>query len=162
MNILIVSSYYYPELGAASNRIQLMAEHLKKGGCEIEVLCPLPNYPMGRIFEKYRNKIFVSEFINKVKIFRYFIYPSNSTNPFFRIISMLSFALSLWFFAFKINSIRKKDLIIIQNSPLLVSFSANILFKFIFRKKTVLNVSDLWPLSGLELGIFKKGFFITF
>ena len=162
MNILIVSSYYYPELGAASNRIQLMAEHLTKEGCKVEVLCPLPNYPSGKIFEKYRNKLIISEYINNIKIFRHFIYPSNSSNSFLRILSMLSFALSLWLFAFRINLIKQKDLIIIQNSPLLVSFSANILFKLIYRKKTVLNVSDLWPLSGLELGVFKKGFFYNF
>jgi len=157
VKILIVTNYYYPEIGAAASRIQLMAENLQKQGFNVEILCPLPNYPKGRVFNGYRKKIFVHEIINKTKVFRYFISPSNSSNLILRIFSMFSFAISLWLFAFKIKSIKQKDLIIIQNSPLLVSFSANYLFSYIYKKKTILNVSDLWPLSALELGVMKKG-----
>jgi glycosyltransferase involved in cell wall biosynthesis len=159
MKVLVITNYYYPEIGAAANRIKLMSENLHNQGFEVEVLCPLPNYPRGRIFEEYRNKIFKREFINKINVFRYFIFPSNSSNPLLRAISMCSFAFSIWLFAFRVKLIKNKDLVIIQNSPLLVSFSANIIFGCIYNKKTILNVSDLWPLSAHELGVMKKGIF---
>jgi glycosyltransferase involved in cell wall biosynthesis len=162
MKLIIVSNYYYPETGAAPNRITNLAEGLAEMGNEIEVICPLPNYPQGKIFENYEGKFHQKELLNKIKIHRYWIYPSVSGNPALRVISMFSFALSLWAFAINRKKIHGSNWIIIQNSPLLVSFSAIILFKKLFRKKIVLNISDLWPLSALDLGVVKKGRFYGF
>lgn len=45
MKILLVSFYYYPELGAAPSRITNMAEGFIAEGAEVDVLTCLPNYP---------------------------------------------------------------------------------------------------------------------
>ncbi|MFT4800329.1 MAG: glycosyltransferase involved in cell wall biosynthesis [Flavobacteriaceae bacterium] len=159
MKILIVTNYYYPETGAAPNRVTLMAEQLQFLGAEVEVICPLPNYPHGTILKGYKFKLFKIEKINNIKLYRFFIFPSISKAFSARIFSMFSFAFSLWLFAFNYKSIKNTNLVIVQHSPLLVSFSAIVLFKKLFRKKIILNVSDLWPLSALELGVIKKGNF---
>lgn len=134
-----------------------MAEQLQLLGAEIEVICPLPNYPHGKILKGYGFKLFKIERINNIKLFRFFIFPSISKAFITRIFSMFSFAFSLWLFVFNYKSIKKTDLVIVQHSPLLISFSAIVLFKKLFRKKIILNVSDIWPLSALELGVIKKG-----
>ena len=70
---------------------------------------------------------------------------------------MFSFAVAVWFFALKVRMIKKYDRIIIQSPPILVAYSAMILFKCLYRRTTILNVSDLWPASAVELGAVKEG-----
>ena len=159
-NIVIISNYYPPEMGAAANRIKNLAEGLKDKGNKVTVICPLPNYPKGKIFEKYKNKFSVNESIDGIKIKRFWIFPSKSEKAIVRLFSMLSFAWSFWFSIF--SFIRKKpDLFIIQSPPLLVALSGLLLTK-VLRCKNILNVSDIWPLSALELEVIKKGFFYSF
>lgn len=160
MKILLVSFYYTPELGAAPYRITSMAEGLKKEGAEVDVLTCLPNYPKGRIFEGYRGRLYQKEEINGIWVYRYWAFASVSKNPILRTWGMVSFALTMWLFALKVRLIRSYDRVIIQSPPIFVAFSAMLLFKCVFRKKTVLNVSDLWPLSAIELGAMKNGSWI--
>lgn len=156
MKIYIISNYFHPEIGAASKRITEMALGLCKIGNIIEVVCPMPNYPFGKIYKEYKKKLFLKESYNEIVIRRYWISPSNSNNVILRIWSMISFAFNLFF---EIRHLRKfkPDCIIIQHSPLLVSFFGVMLSKKIIHSKVVLNISDLWPLSALELGAIKPG-----
>jgi len=158
MRLLIISNYFYPEIGAAPNRIYNLAEGLSKHH-DVEIIAPLPNYPHGKIAEDYKGKFSKIEWLDKIKIYRYFIYPSKSRNAIVRIFSMLSFSLCLWFSVFHLKKKKQIDAVIIQNSPLLVSFSAIILFKKLLRRNIVLNVSDLWPDSALDLGYVSEGRF---
>ena len=58
MKLLIISNYYNPEIGAAPSRISMLAEGLSELGNEVNIVCPLPNYPFGKIFDGYKNKFF--------------------------------------------------------------------------------------------------------
>lgn len=157
MKILIVSFYYSPEIGAAPSRITNMAEGLQAKGAEVDVLTSLPNYPKGRIFDNYRGCFHKKELLNGINIYRYWVLASVTKNPLIRLMGMFSFSLTMWAFAFKIKRIHSYDKVIIQSPPILVAFSAVILFGCLFKKNTVLNVSDLWPLSAIELGAIKEG-----
>jgi len=150
--ILIITNYYPPETGAASNRIFHLAEGIKKSGFKVSVLTPLPNYPKGRVFKGYKGQFKHTSKENDISIHRLWIYASNSKNKLLRLIAMLSYSFSLiWFFIW--NKIPKT--VIIQSPPLLVAFTA-VFFLRSKKRKLILNVSDLWPLAGLELGAFKK------
>lgn len=156
MKILLVSFYYTPELGAAPSRITNMAEGLKKQGAEVEVLTCLPNYPKGKIFEGYRHRISKTEMVNGIKVYRYWTYATVSRNALKRAISMFSYAVVMWLFAFKFKTIKSYDRVIIQSPPLPVANSAIRLFKKLYGRKVILNVSDLWPISAVELGALKE------
>ena len=153
-DILIITNYFPPETGAASNRIFHLADGLQKHDFNVTVLTPLPNYPNGTIFEGYRGQIKHTSTENNITINRLWIYASNSKNKLLRLLAMLSYSFSLiWYFIW--NKIPKT--VIIQSPPLLVAFTS-VLFLQSKKRKTILNVSDLWPLAGLELGAFKKNF----
>lgn len=143
-------------MGAAPRRITSLAESLVLNGINVKVIAPLPNYPDGEIFTGFKRKLYVKEKLDKLQIHRLFIYPSNSRNALLRLLSMLSYAFSLLLFVpfIKRNNI---DKVIIQSPPLFVSFTAVFLAKHILRKPILLNVSDLWPMSAVELGVLKTG-----
>lgn len=126
----------------------------------MEVVAPLPNYPTGRIFDGYRHKVFLREDLGGFVARRYWSYNSNSMNPVKRGVAMLSFGIMLFFESGHFLK-RKPQIVIIQNSPLLVSFFGILVTKIFSRAKVVLNVSDLWPLSALELGVLRKGRFYS-
>ncbi|WP_250433650.1 glycosyltransferase family 4 protein [Hanstruepera flava] len=156
--VLIVTNYFPPETGAASNRMFHLASGLQKRNYKVSVLTPLPNYPTGKIFNTYRGKFHVFSKENQINVNRLWIYASNSKNKLMRLIAMLSYSFSLaWYFVW--NKIPKT--VIIQSPPLLVAFTC-MLFLRKKKRKIILNVSDLWPLAGLELGVFKKNFSYTF
>ncbi|MDT0558071.1 glycosyltransferase family 4 protein [Ichthyenterobacterium sp. W332] len=151
--ILIITNYYPPEIGAASNRIFHLAEGLKNKGHNITILTPLPNYPKGEIFKDYKGEFSRKSVENDIAVNRLWIFASNSKNKFLRLFAMLSYSFSLtWFFIW--NKIPRT--VIIQSPPLLVSFTALLFLRF-KKRKLILNVSDLWPLAGLKLNALKKG-----
>lgn len=153
-DILIITNYFPPETGAASNRIFHLAEGLQKHDINVTVLTPLPNYPKGKIFKAYRGRFKHTSQKNNITISRLWIYASNSKNKLLRLLAMLSYSMSLiWFFSW--NKIPKT--VIIQSPPLLVAYTS-VFFLRSKKRKLILNISDLWPLSGLELGAFKKNF----
>lgn len=157
MKVLIVSFYYSPELGAAPSRITNMAEGLRQAGYEVEVLTCLPNYPKGRIFEGYRRCFSRHETLNGVRVHRYWTYATVTKKPLLRMLSMFSFSFTLWAFALKRKRIKSYDRVIVQSPPILVACSAIMLFRKLYRRKVVLNVSDLWPQSAVELGAVREG-----
>jgi glycosyltransferase involved in cell wall biosynthesis len=156
LKIYFISNYFYPEIGAAPKRITEMAIGLIEAGNNVEVVCPLPNYPQGKIFREYRGRFFHRYNYHQISLRRYWVSPSISKNPLLRVWSMFSFAFNLFF---EIPHLRnyKPDCIIIQNSPLFISFIGILVSKIATRSKVVLNISDLWPLSALELGAIKPG-----
>jgi glycosyltransferase involved in cell wall biosynthesis len=153
-DILIITSYFPPETGAASNRILHLSQGLKNQNFNVSVITPLPNYPTGRIFDDYKGKFKSTTLEEGIKVHRLWIYASNSKNKLLRLLAMLSYSFSLvWFFLW--NKIPERT--IVQSPPLLVAFTC-MLFLRSKNRQLILNVSDLWPIAGLELGAFKKNF----
>lgn len=152
MKILLVTERYWPEVGAAPSRLANMAEGLKAQGCEVDVLTCLPNFPKGRIFAGYRGCLSKQEEHSGILLFRYWVFATVSSNPLHRILNMFSFAFALWAFAFKCRRIKGYDCVIIQTPTLVAAASAMVLFKKLYNKKIVVNVSDLWPSTAVDMG----------
>jgi len=153
-DIVFITNFFKPEIGAASQRISTLAYRLAKDNFNVFVFTVWPLFHTGarfRIFDRKKN----------IKILRLPIYRTTSRNIILRALSMINFSLYLIIFSpFFVFSKAKN--IFIQGHPLISSFFSVFIFKKILRKNIILNVSDLWPRSGLELDIFKKGFFYNF
>ena len=150
--ILIISNYYPPEKGAAANRIEQLALKLHQNNYKVSVVCPLGNYPKGELFPEYKGKFSVTENRENITVKRLWIYPSVSKNILVRVLSVLSFSLSLFFYLlFK----KTPPKVIIQSPPLLLSF-ISVFVLSLKNKKIILNISDLWPLAAIELKALRE------
>jgi glycosyltransferase involved in cell wall biosynthesis len=150
--ILIISNYYPPEKGAAANRIEQLALKLYQNNYKVTVICPLGNYPKGRLFPEYKGKFSVTENWDNITVKRLWIYPSVSKNLLVRIVSVLSFSSNLFFYLLFKKTPKK---VIVQSPPLLLSF-ISVFVLSLKNKKIILNISDLWPLAAIELNALKK------
>ncbi len=155
MKIVILSQYYYPETGAPQNRLLELSETLTKKGWEVKVVTAMPNYPKGKIFEKYKGRFSSNELLNNISIERYWLYASNAPKSIPRIISMLSISLTS---LFSLPSLGKfnPDFIFTESPPLTLAFTGYLLSKAT-GAKFIMNVSDIWPLSAKELGSINDG-----
>lgn len=155
MKILILSQYYPPEHGAPQNRLHDLALKLTSLACEVSVLTAMPNYPKGQIFPEYSGKIFACEEIDGIKVFRSWIFATKSKTVPAQLASYFSFVLSSL-----ITGLIKApqcDFIICESPPIFLGMTAFLLS--IFKgAKMIMNISDLWPESAVQLGILKRGF----
>ena len=155
--IVILTQYFLPEMGAPQSRLYETAIGLKNQGWEVLVITAMPNYPTGRIFEGYRRKLFCMDNINGLKIYRFPLIASNSRKSFPRIISMISFSVSSLFSVLKLWKF--KPTYVLTESPPLTLAVTGIMLSKLTGAKHVMNVSDIWPLSAMELHAISEGVF---
>lgn len=158
LSITILCNSFPPETGAGPTRIYNLAQMLHQRGYKVEVITSMPNYPTGKIFPGYRNKIVQKEIMDGVLVRRIWQFPSNSKLAFKRIVSMLSQTTAMYMLALPYLLKKKPSIILVSSPPILLGYAGVIISK-ITGSKSVLNISDLWPLSALELGYIQKGSF---
>jgi glycosyltransferase involved in cell wall biosynthesis len=152
MNLVILSQYYPPEVGAPQNRLSELARLMVEKGDSVTVLTAMPNYPTGKIYPGFGG-LFRSERLNGVDIVRTFIYPTQKTDFLRRLTNYFSFVISsavLGTFLLK-----PADVLLVESPPLFLGLSA-VWLSFVKRARLIFNVSDLWPESAVQLGIVRR------
>ncbi|SKA96475.1 Glycosyltransferase involved in cell wall bisynthesis [Caloramator quimbayensis] len=159
MNILFLTQYFPPEVGAPQNRIFEFAKRLKDNGHDITVLTAMPNYPKGEIYEGYKGKSFLVEDMDGIEVVRTSIYATKSKGFVKRLLNYFSFTFSSVFQGLK--HIKKPiDVVITESPPLFLGWSGYVISKRL-RAKYVFNISDLWPESAVKLGVLNNKLFIA-
>lgn len=155
MKILVVCQHYYPE----PFRITDICEELVKRNHDVTVLTGVPNYPMGKIYDGYKNKKRRYEEINGVKVHRSFTI-GRRTGIFWRILNYYSFSISSQFY---VNRFKEKfDVVLInQLSPIMMA-NAGIRYKKRTGTKILHYCMDLWPESLIAGGIKRNSLIYKF
>lgn len=148
MRFLILSQYYFPEIGAPQVRLRAMVRTLIELGHEVEILTALPNYPQGNIFPNYRGYYYYQEKIDGVDIHRVWLHAATGAGV-RRYCNYLSFA---FFSLLGLKHCRPADFVFVESPPLLLSIPGVIISRQ-WQAKMIFNISDLWPDSARELGL---------
>lgn len=138
--VLIVCQHYWPE----NFRINDIANFLVEKDCSVEVLCGLPNYPKGRLFEGYSLFGRRKEFHNKVRIRRVLEIPRGPNTNLRILINYISFPFFSLFHIPRLLWKKYDKILLYQLSPVMMSIAGIVVGK-IKGVETTMYVLDLWP-----------------
>lgn len=152
MHVLMITSFFEPDSGAAAARLTRLAKMLVQRGHRVTVLTTLPSYPQGRISEGYRGKWGVVEDRDGVEVVRAWLWATPSPRISRKLLSQLSFMVTA---ALRGLVLSRPDVIFIESQPVFTGFAGAFLSRF-KRVPYVLNVSDLWPEHLLSVGALSE------
>jgi glycosyltransferase involved in cell wall biosynthesis len=149
MNILYISQYFPPEVGATQNRAVEMAGHLVRLGHQVTVLTEFPNHPKGIIPEQYRGRLYEIDELNGIRVIRVWVLARPKKNFFTR----MGFYLSFMFVAALVGTFSKGryDIVYATSPPYFVGVTG-LWLSLVKRARFVYEVRDLWLRSAKELG----------
>lgn len=147
MKILFITDNFPPEVNAPATRTFEHCKEWVKKGDEVTVITCAPNFPKGKVYEGYKNKLFQKEEIEGIKVIRVWSYISANEGFAKRIIDFLSFA----FMAFWVGLFKKTDIIIATSPQFFTTWTAETLAT-LKRKPWVFELRDIWPESIRAVG----------
>jgi len=150
MRILFLTDNFPPEVNAPATRTY---EHCYKWvelGYHVTVITCFPNFPDGKVFEGYKNKIYNKEYVSGIEVIRVWSYITENKGFFSRIIDYISYSFTSFIAGFFV----KTD-IIIATSPQFFTAISGRLMSFFKQKPWIMEVRDLWPDSIVAVGSMK-------
>jgi colanic acid biosynthesis glycosyl transferase WcaI len=152
LQVLFLTAYYPPEVGAAQTRTHELALRLSGTGYDVSVLTSFPSYPSGVVPKEWRGKFFWKGSEEGIGIYRVWSFTSPGGRFLVRLLNNLTFS----FFASLIGLwLSRPDVIVVESHPLFTGVAA-IVLSWLKRVPFVLNVSDLWPESAVQIGALKN------
>ena len=151
MRILFLTDNFPPETNAPATRTY---EHCLKWidmGYKVTVITCFPNFPKGKVFEGYTNKLYQKENIDGITVIRVWSYITENNGFVKRIIDYISYSVTSFLFGLFL----KTDLIIATSPQFFTAVSGRMLSVF-KRIPWVMEVRDLWPDSIAAVGSMNK------
>ncbi|MDB4325461.1 glycosyltransferase family 4 protein [Flavobacteriaceae bacterium] len=151
MRILFLTDNFPPETNAPATRTY---EHCLKWinmGYQVTVITCFPNFPKGKVFEGYTNKLYQKDNINGITVIRVWSYIAENNGFVKRIIDYVSYAITSFLFGLFVRT----DLIIATSPQFFTAISGRML-SFFKRIPWVMEVRDLWPDSIAAVGSMNK------
>lgn len=153
MRILIYSYNYYPEPIGIAPLMTEMAEGLAKRGHEVRVVTAMPNYPERRIYEGYRNKLYLTEERNGVTIQRSYVWVFGP-KPGLRARLLLDTSFMATSIVQAFNG-WKPDVIFATVPPILVSLPVTF-YAWVRHCPVILNIQDIVSEAAVRVKLVKS------
>jgi colanic acid biosynthesis glycosyl transferase WcaI len=152
MRVTFLTHYYPPEVGAPQTRLSWLARGLAERELAVTIHTCFPHYPDGMIKAPYRNRPLLVESDGPVRVVRSAVYASPNRGFVRRLANHASFSLSA---LATVRPAGAADVVVVESPPLLHAGAA-IPYARLKRAPLVVNVSDLWPDSAIELGALRS------
>ena len=152
MKILFLTDNFPPEVNAPATRTYEHCQEWIKDGAEVTVITCAPNFPHGKLYKNYKNKLYQKENIDGINVIRVWSYMSSNNGFFKRILDYLSFS----FMSFWVGLFQKFDVIVATSPQFFTTWTGYGLSK-LKRKPWIFELRDIWPESIKTVGALKQG-----
>lgn len=157
MRILFLTDNFPPEVNAPATRSYEHCKEWVQRGIDVTIITCFPNFPQGKIYKGYKNKLYQSEFIDGIQVIRVWTYITANEGFIKRTLDYISFSVS----AFIAGLFQKTDIIIATSPQFFTALSGRTL-SFWKRKPWIMEVRDLWPESIKTVGAMNDNILIRY
>ena len=155
MHILLLTDNFPPETNAAAIRSHAHLTEWHKSGHQVTVVTGVPNFPAGKVFPGYANKLVQRELMDGLQVVRVWTFIAPNAGAIRRMLDFTSFMISATIAGLLI----KKVDVIIATSPQFLTALAGFTLAKIKGCPFIFELRDLWPESVLAVEALREGFF---
>ena len=152
MKILFLSDNFPPEINAPATRTYEHAVEWVRAGHQVTVITTAPNFPEGRLFGGYRNRLAHSETMDGIEVIRVKTYITANEGFLKRTLDYVSFMFTGGLAAL----FHPRPDVIVTTSPQFFCAMAGWVVTRLRRLPWVFELRDLWPASIVAVGAMKK------
>lgn len=157
MRILFLTDNFPPEVNAPASRTYDHCKQWVKNGAEVTVITCAPNFPIGKVYQGYRNALYQKEEMDGIKVIRVWSYIVANKGFLKRTLDYISCSVT----SFLAGLFVKTDVIVATSPQFFTALSGRTL-SFFKRRPWVMEVRDLWPESIKTVGVMKDNVFIRY
>lgn len=157
MKILFLTDNFPPEVNAPASRTYEHVVQWHKAGHDITVITCVPNFPQGKVYEGYKNRLCQVEYVSGIKVIRVWSYIAANKGIAKRTLDYVSYAIS----AFIAGLFQKTDVIIATSPQFFTALSGRVL-STCKRIPWIMEVRDLWPESIKTVDVMKDNAVIRY
>jgi glycosyltransferase involved in cell wall biosynthesis len=154
VHILFLTDNFPPEVNAPASRTFEHCREWVKAGHKVTVITCAPNFPKGRVFDDYKNKLYQRETMAGIEVIRVWTYITANEGFVRRVLDYLSFMVAAIIAG---PFVRKVDLVV-GTSPQFFTICAAFVVSFLKRRPFVFELRDLWPESIKAVGAMQDSF----
>lgn len=152
MHILFLTDNFPPETNAPASRTHEHTKRWAAAGHRVTVVTTAPNFPAGRIFEGYRNRLWQRETIDGVEVIRLWTYITANEGFLRRTLDYMSFMVA----AILATPFLPRADVVVSTSPQFFTPCAAYVVSRLKRLPWVFELRDLWPDSIVAVGAMKE------
>lgn len=157
MNVVIVTHYFPPEIGAPQARLSELARLWSEAGDDVTVLTGMPNHPTGVVPAHYRHRLRVVERMEGYRVVRTWLYATRNEGFAKKTLGHLSFMATSVLLGARL--VGPADVVVVSSPTFFSILSAWALARA-RRARFVVEVRDLWPAIFVELGVLTNRWLI--
>ncbi len=152
MHILFLTDNFPPEVNAPASRTFEHCREWVKTGHRVTVITCAPNFPKGRVFDDYRNRLWQSEEMAGIRVIRVWSYITANEGFVKRILDYQSFMVTATLAALFVRGVD----VVVGTSPQFFTVCAAYVVSRLKRIPFVFELRDLWPESIKAVGAMQE------